>query len=616
MLTPDTVCSASDLIEKALRSPGLPLEDRIRTWMESRIWGEVTPVAGDGRSQMPVRPADDLYEREAERIAEQALRWPGSPHDRPYDFRDVRIHVGPLATLATRRLRARAFTIGRHIFFAADEFRPDTEAGRRLLAHELVHVCQQRGCACPIVQRAEVDSAANPADLKKLVDCSLDINNLINDTLSKARKVVPQRASKQDRAKVVIEAVFKAWGTDSPIRTQIEIAADGFGSGKTHKVPIDRSKYKDVAFGLWGLVGGERGVLCHATKINNVLIGTDKLGHFFQQGHEYFDLAARLKTKQRTSEADADKAARLKGWMTEVGRLGLGKYGTKWVPFNSTGVYSKADLAANWSGYRFYKDLEADPDMTFDIRRYVNPLWNEEYNPNLYADGVGQPVWNTLLAGSDRKSTWQGQYGFGSASGGAVVPPIAGGTSGAAMQPKHVAHALAPGSRVIPLTARFLVTENAVLTGSFSYTGPDGRQGEFQLSDGRITYKTEKDEGVAAVQGLPQHDGDWQLYTGEVISGIRIDFSWKVPQDPGKDAFGKVASGKGYLVSVDESHLVGAFGNGASDDDVGALWLSLDGTPPRAGWRQALRKEAYATALTQARLRQIRAGSAAPKKPR
>lgn len=60
-------------------------------------------------------------------------------------FDDVRIHTGPWADAAARALRARAFTFGHDIFFAQGQYAPHRSAGRRLLAHELVHIVQQRG---------------------------------------------------------------------------------------------------------------------------------------------------------------------------------------------------------------------------------------------------------------------------------------------------------------------------------------------------------------------------------------------------------------------------------------------------------------------------------------
>lgn len=58
---------------------------------------------------------------------------------------DVRVHVGRQAAELAREAGARAFTVGRHIVFGAGEYRPGAEQGRRLIAHELTHVFQQRG---------------------------------------------------------------------------------------------------------------------------------------------------------------------------------------------------------------------------------------------------------------------------------------------------------------------------------------------------------------------------------------------------------------------------------------------------------------------------------------
>jgi hypothetical protein len=59
------------------------------------------------------------------------------------DVSNVRIHTGSRAAEATQGIRARAFTIGRDIAFAHGEYAPQTASGKRLLAHELVHVFQQ-----------------------------------------------------------------------------------------------------------------------------------------------------------------------------------------------------------------------------------------------------------------------------------------------------------------------------------------------------------------------------------------------------------------------------------------------------------------------------------------
>lgn len=60
-----------------------------------------------------------------------------------YDFRQTRIHTDAVAAESAARVRAKAFTVGRHIVFGAAQFAPQTGEGKRLLAHELTHVVQQ-----------------------------------------------------------------------------------------------------------------------------------------------------------------------------------------------------------------------------------------------------------------------------------------------------------------------------------------------------------------------------------------------------------------------------------------------------------------------------------------
>jgi len=60
------------------------------------------------------------------------------------DFSGVRVHTGGPAGGASRRLSARAFTVGEDIYFGAGRFQPETTPGRALLGHELTHVVQQR----------------------------------------------------------------------------------------------------------------------------------------------------------------------------------------------------------------------------------------------------------------------------------------------------------------------------------------------------------------------------------------------------------------------------------------------------------------------------------------
>jgi hypothetical protein len=60
-----------------------------------------------------------------------------------FDLGRVRLHTDSAAASLAFRLRAHAFTVGPHIFFAAGRFQPQTRPGLTLLTHELTHVGQQ-----------------------------------------------------------------------------------------------------------------------------------------------------------------------------------------------------------------------------------------------------------------------------------------------------------------------------------------------------------------------------------------------------------------------------------------------------------------------------------------
>lgn len=59
-----------------------------------------------------------------------------------YDFSVVRIHTDEPANRSADAIGANAYSFGSHLVFAKNRFAPRLEAGRRLLAHELVHVMQ------------------------------------------------------------------------------------------------------------------------------------------------------------------------------------------------------------------------------------------------------------------------------------------------------------------------------------------------------------------------------------------------------------------------------------------------------------------------------------------
>jgi hypothetical protein len=78
-----------------------------------------------------------------------------------HDFSRVRVHTDERAAQSARAVNALAYTLGGDVVFAAGRYAPETQAGRRLLAHELVHTIQQ----APRIARQEGVIPAPPLDL-------------------------------------------------------------------------------------------------------------------------------------------------------------------------------------------------------------------------------------------------------------------------------------------------------------------------------------------------------------------------------------------------------------------------------------------------------------------
>jgi hypothetical protein len=106
-----------------------------------------------------------------------------------HDLGRVRIHDDGAAAETARALGARAFTHGADVAFASGEYAPGTDTGRRLLAHELVHVVQQSGRTAPPVQRdlatppPAVAPAAQPDLTPDEIQAALRFNRARYDAL-------------------------------------------------------------------------------------------------------------------------------------------------------------------------------------------------------------------------------------------------------------------------------------------------------------------------------------------------------------------------------------------------------------------------------------------------
>lgn len=120
-------------------------------------------------------------------------------------------------------------------------------------------------------------------------------------------------------------------------------------------------------------------------KVNGQLIGSDKLGHFLSQGRKFY--------RRYTHSRDEAEAAEHSAY-TE--RAIFGQF--------ANGIYSNADLVANYEGHRFYRSLFEDDifggkrailtwredhwvvQRPFTWADHVNAYWDEALNVNHFGD--------------------------------------------------------------------------------------------------------------------------------------------------------------------------------------------------------------------------------------
>ena len=127
---------------------------------------------------------------------------------------------------------------------------------------------------------------------------------------------------------------------------------------------------------------------------NGIRFGTDKLSHFISEGWWYYK-SYRKGLRHGLSHEEAEIKAIDMGALTERTVLGMG----------TSGVFSGADLEANYQGLRFMTAM-CDPEQPlliptasgwqirkpFDFRDYITPEWDESWQPSI----IGRSRWKRV----------------------------------------------------------------------------------------------------------------------------------------------------------------------------------------------------------------------------
>jgi hypothetical protein len=173
---------------------------------------------------------------------------------------------------------------------------------------------------------------------------------------------------------------------------------------QSYSLPLNDSIYRDIGY----LEGFSLNLkeLSDVVNLDGNLVGLDKIGHFFAQGWQYFEMTA----------FDDKTLYEAIAWGREKE---TGLYG-----YTTTGIFSYADLVANLNGWRFWNKVlhqRDDPlkgmlgnffdrpyvscdiqimdsirnrkliraweyNTSFDLSDYIDGTWDEGNNCNSYAD--------------------------------------------------------------------------------------------------------------------------------------------------------------------------------------------------------------------------------------
>jgi len=267
---PTCQAKSSDL---KLSKPNDPAEleaDQIADQVMRMAVGDGKPVRNRGNSVNVVPRVFNTCEDEEESIQRKALPLQGSiPSHTPahvqdaissgghsldhqtrsffeprlgYDLAGVRIHTGSTAELSAKAINARAYTLRSDIVFGRGEYRPDSESGRHLLAHELAHTIQQSNVseALPAslstdvsiaIRSSEVGLSRSPDPAGKAVVCpgggpplngvcmSDEILSALPQAdfdLQQVHKLVQSREAKTEKEQKRRERTIKKFGGDNP----------------------------------------------------------------------------------------------------------------------------------------------------------------------------------------------------------------------------------------------------------------------------------------------------------------------------------------------------------------------------------------------------------------
>lgn len=231
-------------------------------------------------------------------------------------------------------------------------------------------------------------------------DTSTPLNARINQKFERALTELNQLgwANRLTCAEVANVMVWPLWGTAMWYfvggMNDLDLTPVPSTNTELREQYMPHSIYQHSRFWKWGFIVPPDPTIV----VDGINLSTDKLGHFFHEGREYYSIWQAAERSGHSSQ-EAHEIAIWSGIRDE--NMIQGDV--------ISGIFSYADLEANEQGFRFFQRLCAEQEpwlirgdegwrliRPFDIRDWVNPCWDESFYPSAFTPRVGEGVQKAL----------------------------------------------------------------------------------------------------------------------------------------------------------------------------------------------------------------------------
>ena len=256
-----------------------------------------------------------------------------------------------------------------------------------------------------------------------LADIGAEVTEYVRENVEKAidkinREIQARRNCLTGKAAKNCESAMKNRGRLIYLRSENAVAKEVFkrlGDGivpftasgswmESHRFRAQPARYKtNLKQSIYATFPSNYLTISETVNLYGVSFGTDKIAHIYQQGYTYLRIYERALAESLSKQAATKRA---NDWGRKSERTFYGNL--------VSGVYSNADLAANFAGLKFYQNLTGEitigetvkPPLvvlkngawkyneTVDLsenllRPFISNHLNEAFNPSIYTKAFG-----------------------------------------------------------------------------------------------------------------------------------------------------------------------------------------------------------------------------------